>query len=148
MSRARRNGTPLLFFIMDIDNFKHLNDTQGHQEGDRVLQRIAQVLLSHFRRTDDELFRLGGEEFGGILSTSQHDDYLGYIEKLRQTIESLAIPNRIESSDVVTASFGFSITTDANVLTPMEVYRKTDEALYWAKQKGRNRVELVLLPDR
>lgn len=146
LNRAQRSNSPVVFFIMDIDHFKHYNDTQGHYEGDKVLQKVAEVLQHHFRRSGDEVFRLGGEEFGGILNPGQHDDYLGYMEKLRSTIESLAIPNITETSRVVTASFGLSITTDASAVTPMEVYQKTDGALYRAKQSGRNRIEIVVLP--
>lgn len=147
LHRAQRNQLPFVFFIMDIDHFKHYNDTQGHHEGDKVLKIIAEVMQHHFRRSGDEVFRLGGEEFGGILSPGQHNDYLGYMEKLRQAIEDLAIPHATETASVVTASFGLSITTDASALTATELYQKTDEALYRAKQKGRNRIEIVLLPD-
>lgn len=147
LHRAARNEMPFIFFIMDIDHFKHFNDTQGHLEGDKALQQVAELLQHHFRRSGDEVFRLGGEEFGGILSPGQHDDYLGYMEKLRKAVESLAIPNATETADVMTASFGLSITTDPGAVTPIKVYQKTDEALYRAKEKGRNRIEIVLLPE-
>lgn len=147
LRRAQRNHTPFVFFIMDIDHFKHYNDTQGHHEGDVVLRKIAGVLQYHFRRSGDEVFRLGGEEFGGILSPGQHEDYLGYMDKLRQAIEDLAIPHPTGAAGVVTASFGLSITTDAGAVKPMELYQKTDEALYRAKQKGRNRIDMVILPE-
>ena len=147
LHRAQRNDFPFVFFIMDIDHFKQFNDTQGHLEGDLALKRVAEVLRHHFRRSGDEVFRLGGEEFGGILSSGSHNDYLGYLEKLRSSIESLAISNVTTTADVITASFGVSITTDAGSVTPVEIYQKTDEALYRAKEKGRNRIEIVLLPE-
>ncbi len=147
LHRAQRNDFPFVFFIMDIDHFKHFNDTQGHLEGDMALKRVAEVLRHHFRRSGDEVFRLGGEEFGGILSSGSHNDYLGYLEKLRSSIESLAISNVTKTADVITASFGVSITTDAGSVSPVEIYQKTDEALYRAKEKGRNRIEIVLLPE-
>ena len=147
LRRAQRNHRPFVFFIMDIDHFKHFNDTHGHHEGDKVLKQIAEVMQQYFRRSGDEVFRLGGEEFGGILSPGQHDDYLGYMEKLRQAIEELAIPHASTPAGVVTASFGLSIITDIGNITPMEVYQRTDEALYRAKQSGRNRIDVVLLPD-
>lgn len=146
LRRAQRNNSAFVFFIMDVDHFKHFNDSRGHHEGDRVLRKIAEVLQQHFRRSGDEVFRLGGEEFGGILCAEQHENYLGYMEGLRQAIEDLAITHAASPAGVVTASFGLTIVTDAAEVTPMEVYQKTDETLYRAKQKGRNRVEMVLLP--
>jgi diguanylate cyclase (GGDEF)-like protein len=146
LHRAQRNQTPFIFFIMDVDHFKSYNDSYGHHEGDKVLRQIAEVLKRYFRRSGDEVFRLGGEEFGGILSPGHHSDYLGYMEKLRQEIEALAIAHSASPAGVVTASFGLAIVTDASALTAMELYQKTDEALYLAKEKGRNRIDLTILP--
>lgn len=145
--RAERNHTPFIFFIMDIDHFKRYNDNYGHHEGDNALRQLSSLLKHHFRRSGDAVFRLGGEEFGGIINPSEHDNYLGYLEQLRRDIEALAIRHESESAGVVTASFGLSISSELDTLTPMAIYQKTDKALYQAKQKGRNRIEMVILPE-
>lgn len=145
--RAVRNHKPFIFFIMDIDNFKHYNDNYGHHEGDNALRRISALLKQHFRRSGDAVFRLGGEEFGGIINPGEHVNYLGYLEQLRQDIEELGIHNETEYGKAMTVSFGLSITPQVDTLTPMAIYQKTDAALYQAKQKGRNRIEMAILPE-
>jgi diguanylate cyclase (GGDEF)-like protein len=145
--RAEREKRPFIFFIMDIDYFKHYNDSHGHQQGDIALQRIGEALRHHFRRSGDVVFRLGGEEFGGIINPSDDDNYLAYLEQLREAIASLGIEHRTEVAAVMTASFGLSIIHRPGALTPNEIYKRTDEALYRAKQTGRNRIEMVLLSE-
>jgi diguanylate cyclase (GGDEF)-like protein len=140
--RTRRNQRPFYFFIMDIDHFKRYNDTNGHDKGDEVLQRIAEVLAYNMRRAGDEAFRLGGEEFGGIINSGTRDEVIAHVEKIRRDIEALGIEIELGSGMVVTASFGLSDTTPDERIRATEVYRRTDQALYRAKKSGRNRVEL------
>jgi len=141
--RALRDMRPFIFFIMDIDHFKRYNDTNGHDQGDEVLKQVADVLARNMRRSGDEIFRLGGEEFGGILASEEHTDVYSHVEKLRREIEMLAIELEQGSDRIVTASFGLSITTPHESITPTMIYRETDQALYRAKELGRNRVERV-----
>ncbi len=140
--RARRDNRPFYFFIMDIDRFKLYNDTNGHDKGDVVLRRVSEVLAYNMRRGGDEAFRLGGEEFGGIIGSGNHDEVIAHVEKIRRDIEALEIEISPGSGLVVTASFGLSDTLPDDRIKATEVYRLTDQALYRAKENGRNRVEL------
>lgn len=141
--RALRLHQPYAFFIMDIDHFKHYNDANGHDKGDEVLKKVAAILEKNMRRSGDDIFRLGGEEFGGILSSEKHADIEAHVERLRREIEELAIPLDSDSERVVTASFGLSVTIPDESITPTVIYREADQALYRAKEQGRNRVEKV-----
>jgi diguanylate cyclase (GGDEF)-like protein len=140
--RARRDERTFYFFIMDIDRFKHYNDTNGHDKGDAVLRQIAAVMADNMRRGGDEAFRLGGEEFGGIISSGTQEEVIAHVEKIRRDIEALEIEISPGSGLVVTASFGLSATAPDDRIKATEVYRLTDQALYRAKENGRNRVEL------
>jgi diguanylate cyclase (GGDEF)-like protein len=140
--RARRDDRPFYFFIMDIDRFKLYNDTNGHDKGDEVLRRIAEILAYNMRRGGDEAFRLGGEEFGGIISSGTQEEVIAHVEKIRCDIEALEIEISPGSGLVVTASFGLSATVPDDRIKSTEVYRLTDQALYRAKENGRNRVEM------
>lgn len=143
--RARRDQRVFYFFIMDIDRFKHYNDTNGHDKGDEVLRQIAEVMADNMRRGGDEAFRLGGEEFGGIISSGTQEEVIAHVEKIRRDIEALEIEISPGSGLVVTASFGLSATAPDDRIKATEVYRLTDQALYRAKENGRNRVELELI---
>ncbi len=140
--RARRDQRPFYFFIMDIDRFKRYNDTNGHDMGDEVLRRISKVLADSMRRSGDEAYRLGGEEFGGIINSESQDEALALVERIRRDIETLNIEIAPGRGQVVTASFGLSATVPDERIRATEVYRLTDQALYRAKEEGRNRVIL------
>lgn len=142
--RAMRTHQPFVFFIMDIDNFKRYNDTHGHDKGDEVLCLISEVLAANMRRSGDEVFRLGGEEFGGIISNQGHTDVVAHVEKMRRDIEALNIELDPDvDGAVVTASFGISVTIPDEAVAPTQIYRDTDQALYAAKENGRNRIERI-----
>ncbi len=140
--RACRDQRSFCFFIMDIDHFKRYNDTRGHDMGDDVLRQVAQVLADSMRRSGDAVFRLGGEEFGGIFNSDTEEEALAHVELIHRSIEELNIEIVPRSGQVVTASFGFSITRADENIRATEIYRLTDQALYRAKKKGRNCVEV------
>ena len=120
----------------DIDHFKKINDTYGHPFGDEVLKKMASVLKSKLRK-DDLIVRMGGEEFLIILDTYEIDNALMVAEKLRKAIEDADF-----EKTKVTSSFGVCC-GDINSKDDFEkLYSLVDEALYKAKQNGRNRVEL------
>ncbi len=140
INRCRRSNSPFAFFIMDIDNFKQYNDFYGHIMGDETLQRVSQIIKDSMRRGSDHAFRLGGEEFGGILTGTGSEDYSSLVEKMRCAIESLAMPHEPNvPHGIVTASFGTTTVTDLVTVEPMTVYKLADNALYSAKEQGRNR---------
>lgn len=135
IERARRYGTPLTLLMYDLDRFKRVNDNFGHDVGDYVLQTVVQVVNENMRNTD-VAGRWGGEEFMVLLLQTDLDSGRKVAEKLRQAIEQFTF----DKVGQVTASFGvtqFLPEDDVGSLS-----KRVDEALYEAKQRGRNRVEV------
>ena len=134
MSINKRHHTPMSLLLIDLDNFKNINDTFGHEVGDDVLKGVASVMRDNFRGTDN-LFRLGGEEFLVLLHDSTASDAVTVAERFRASIESAGLlpHNR------VTLSIGVSQLSDE--IQWKDWMRECDDALYRAKRNGRNRVE-------
>ena len=148
IDKTIRNNNVFAFLLLDVDNFKKYNDTYGHQEGDNVLISIATSLKKSFKRSNDIIFRLGGEEFGVLISAKTQDDILKLAEEARKDIQDLKIEHsKNEPSLVITASFGIAIINDKNSNTQDldHIYKKADDCLYEAKENGRNRVETIYL---
>jgi len=140
--RSMREGTPLSFMLMDIDKFKVYNDTYGHHQGDNALKAFADVASHTSTRANDFFARWGGEEFVMLLPNTDIYGAAEVAEKLRSNIEEMTIPTEDGAATKVTVSIGVkSIIPKANTsLTDFQA--KTDQALYRAKESGRNRVEL------
>lgn len=143
---SRRSGDKLIFAMLDVDNFKKYNDTYGHQKGDQVLISIAQSLTKSFQRSHDMVFRLGGEEFGVIITLKDSSDILKLIDTARQNIQDLDIEHKKNEAGVITASFGVIVMNSdykRDVEEEMDfAYKEADKALYKAKETGRNKVVL------
>ena len=138
VERARRYGPPLGVFVLDLDFFKRVNDTHGHAVGDVVLQSVARHALAQMRVTDI-IARTGGEEFGALLPETPAEDVARAAERLRRSIEELAMPTPLGPIQV-TASIGYSsLVPGEDRIEP--ALARADAALYRAKQNGRNRVE-------
>lgn len=138
ISRATRNDSVLSLVLIDIDNFKTFNDAYGHQTGDYVLTQFASVIKKNLRNYDT-LSRYGGEEFALILpETNEEEAYLA-AEKLRRVIAETAFKEN-ETTYAVTASFGIATCTPAleDDFSKSKLISNADEALYVAKDKGRN----------
>ncbi|WP_111980263.1 GGDEF domain-containing protein [Algibacillus agarilyticus] len=121
------------FAMLDIDNFKRLNDNFGHLMGDEVLLSMAQLMQKAFR-DEDMLFRYGGEEFAIIVKHVDLKLAQIILERLRQLVNAQIFPQ----VGLVTVSIGFTI-IDNNIL-PSTVIQRADQALYYAKENGRNQV--------
>ena len=138
LSLTKRMNSKLAFAMIDIDHFKQYNDTYGHQEGDETLKAVATTLKKFFKRDVDMVFRLGGEEFGILFYVKESEDALIIGNKIIKSIENLQIKHEKSSaSSFVTISMGLFMYHNSN-LSPLEVYKDTDELLYKAKQNGRN----------
>lgn len=137
--RAERHGTPLSIIIADIDHFKSVNDTFGHNAGDRVLRSVANAISSSIR-VEDTCGRWGGEEFLLLLPDTNLDAAATVAEKLRQAVSELVIPWEGESI-AITMSMGVGQFRPGMTLD--ECIQPADHALYRAKTGGRNRVELA-----
>lgn len=140
--RAKRHELELAILILDIDNFKRVNDTWGHQNGDIVLRHLARLLLDALRQTD-LLARYGGEEFVVVLPHTTKQDASVLAERLRQLVEASPVVldgHQMGQQELqVTVSIGISCFL-AEDDTPCTILERADKALYQAKQAGRNRV--------
>lgn len=136
-SRYRR---PLSVAIIDVDRFKSINDSYGHQVGDAVLAEVARRFSSSVR-SSDYLARYGGEEFVVLLPETQLDDAVSFGEKLRAAVASVPVPIAGGEALPVTVSIGTASLTHTQFVSPSEMIAAADQALYRAKRNGRNRVE-------
>jgi diguanylate cyclase (GGDEF)-like protein len=150
IKEAKASGSLLTFFMMDVDNFKKYNDTYGHKRGDDVLKSVGKVMKEMLSLEGDIAFRLGGEEFGGIVNAKSFDEAKESVEAVRYMLENLKIEHsKNTASPYITASFGViccDFSNNKNLdITRDNIYTKADECLYMAKENGRNRLECVLL---
>ena len=128
-------------------SFKHYNDQYGHIKGDEVLVRIAQNLMETAQRSGDFVFRYGGEEFLILCSGLEASHVVGFAERLRANVESLAILHERVPGGKVTVSIGYRHADSLAELTPADLIAQSDRALYRAKALGRNRVETCPAED-
>nr|WP_242519335.1 diguanylate cyclase [Halochromatium roseum] len=140
--RAQRVGLPLSVIMIDIDHFKQYNDRYGHAAGDVCLKQVASVLKSSCERPLDLVARYGGEEFIALLPETDHQGARHLAERMRAAVEALAIPHAGSSlAKVVTLSLGVATHNDGHAkATLSQLQARADQALYRAKQQGRNRV--------
>ena len=146
IERAKRYGLNMVFFMLDIDHFKKINDTYGHDTGDAVLKGLG-ALLHDTMRTSDHVGRLGGEEFGILLASVVPQQAEVIAERLRRRVEEMVVWHN-ERDIRFTVSIGLA-DLQADVENPLEdMMKRADLALYRAKNSGRNRVCLAdnLLP--
>lgn len=127
--------------LIDLDHFKSINDRFGHDVGDHVLRRVAHVLSVNIRG-NDMVGRFGGEEFLMILQTSDLDKMKEIAERCRQQIEQENFIIQDNLTIQITASFGISIYQDG--MTHEQVIKRADQALYLAKEQGRNQVQCAI----
>jgi diguanylate cyclase (GGDEF)-like protein len=144
--RARRDNAPLALLLIDIDHFKQINDSFGHQKGDECLTAVAQGLAAALPRTTDFLARFGGEEFACLLPGTERDGAASVAERLRFAMKGLRIANREGRQIALTVSIGVASTQDPEVSDTASLIHVADEALYVAKRNGRNRVALSGAP--
>ncbi|MEW9798441.1 sensor domain-containing diguanylate cyclase [Alteromonas sp. CYL-A6] len=132
---ARRQGKPITAMMLDIDHFKKVNDTYGHQAGDKVIKTLADVIRQGVRETD-LAGRYGGEEFAVVLSDTDADNATTVAERIRSLSESQVVEHEGEVIRF-TVSLGLAQLTPA-LSSPMQWLELADQALYDAKQSGRN----------
>jgi diguanylate cyclase (GGDEF)-like protein len=141
--RAKKSGQPLSLLMVDIDFFKRYNDLLGHLEGDECLRKVAQEINRHVRRGMDLVARYGGEEFAVTLPETQEEQARVIAERIRSDVENLKIPHPAsEVSRYITVSVGVATLVPDNNLRREILINMADKALYRAKRKGRNRVEV------
>jgi len=142
INRAVRYKHPMALAMCDIDHFKKVNDTYGHQCGDEVLKIFVQSITDLIRADTDWLARYGGEEFLLVLPETRLENAYGLAERLRKHIAQ-KILETAEDKVSITASFGvtgFDASTSANNITAETLINTADKYLYEAKKQGRNKV--------
>lgn len=139
LSRATRKGGSASLVLIDIDHFKQINDTHGHQTGDEVLSGVAQALQTN-ARPYDTVARYGGEEFAVVMPNCGEQEAAVTAERLRRAVSNADVPVG------VTASFGVALFPTHGV-DPASLLTAADAALYASKRAGRDRVTLASLPD-
>ena len=138
--RGARERQPLSLILSDVDHFKAFNDCYGHQAGDDCLRRVAAALSSAGRRPADLAARYGGEEFAMVLPGTVVDGAVDVAQAVSRVIEGLAIPHERSAVDRrVTLSQGVVSLTPEKETSSEDLIQRADQALYLAKQQGRNR---------
>lgn len=139
MNRARRYHHPLSLAFIDLDNFKQVNDTQGHARGDKLLQDVSTTIVDAIRKTDIA-GRIGGDEFAVCFPEADG-------EHVRKAVDKL-----VKSLDIMTSQSGWQVTASIGVVTCTEMcdtydslLGKADKLMYVAKEKGKNSAEFMTI---
>ena len=138
LSRSQRTGRPLALVLLDIDNFKNINDRHGHYVGDMILRGYAESMLRELRQ-HDLLARYGGEEFGLLLPETSLDDARNALEKLAGRVQREPLDIGGASMDLPSFSAGIACLRPGESATTL--INRADQSLYRAKRLGRNRIE-------
>jgi len=140
VERQKRYPSPLSLLMIDIDYFKHYNDTNGHLAGDQVLKAIS-ILIQQGVRQTDIIARYGGEEFSAILINTNKEKAMEIAERVRRNVAETHFPNEMSQPNKdLTVSIGVA-TFSPSISTLTDLIRQADYSLYRAKRAGRNRVE-------
>ncbi|ACD14835.1 sensor domain-containing diguanylate cyclase [Paraburkholderia phytofirmans] len=138
--RAQRNAWPLSMLLIDVDSFKGFNDLYGHSAGDDALTAVARCISQSVRRPGDTAARYGGEEFAVLLPDTDETGAAFIAEKIRAAVQALQLRHVASSQHVLTVSIGIATTRGEAFATSRALLNAADDALYEAKDAGRNRV--------
>ena len=139
--RMKRTGEKLSIIMLDVDFFKLYNDAYGHLQGDECLKMVAKVLKTTIKRATDIAARYGGEEFVVLLPDTDEIGAIKVAETIRANVEAMKMEHKDSRiSDVVTVSIGVATFDKHSLVAPENLVQKADEALYEAKNSGRNKV--------
>ena len=138
---AKRENELISFMMVDVDYFKKYNDTYGHQKGDEALIQIAKILSESFKRGDDYIFRLGGEEFGGLYKVKDCRQSLNFLKSICKKVKDLNIVHKHGIDSCLSVSIGLVCIEAKEITDERVLYKKVDNLLYEAKEDGRNRVK-------
>ncbi|RXK03691.1 hypothetical protein CRV02_00400 [Arcobacter sp. CECT 8989] len=143
INRAKRDDNNLALIIFDVDCFKQYNDNYGHPKGDIVLKEIGRVIKTLAKRSSDYAFRIGGEEFAIIFTPHVKETAVNFAEMIREGIQNLQIEHEFnKASNYITVSIGLYSENGDKIEDAESIYNHTDDALYKAKESGRNKFVL------
>lgn len=137
MELAKRHKSALSLLMIDVDDFKHINDRHGHKNGDLVLQETVKA-LSEVNRQTDLIFRFGGEEFVVILNETNLPGALVIAERIRETVQALSI--ELNSNETLSLTVSIGATSLKRSDGRDSIFQRADQALYQAKENGKNQV--------
>jgi two-component system cell cycle response regulator len=140
VDRSKRYNHPLSILFMDIDHFKHYNDTYGHLEGDKVLARIGKVIKSCLRKMDTA-YRYGGEEFTVILPETSRGEVMTVAKRIKDTMENEKFSPQSGKSVSITISIGATEYSRGERISGF--VQRADKAMYLSKQRGRNKISTL-----
>ncbi|MCL2176069.1 MAG: GGDEF domain-containing protein, partial [Treponema sp.] len=138
--QAIRERKGISILLMDLDNFKNVNDSYGHQQGDVVLKYVSEIFMQVLKRGSDYVSRWGGEEFVALLFNSTLDDTIKIAELIRYEVEKANIPYGDDKFIKITISIGINFENPEKTSSVEDFIKKADIALYAAKKNGRNRL--------
>jgi diguanylate cyclase (GGDEF)-like protein len=141
-ARAMRTQQSIALISIDVDHFKQYNDSYGHDDGDLCLKQVADTLRQTVQRSADLACRIGGEEFMVVVPGATVKDAVALANKIRLHLQAKRLSHKQnwEGQGVVTVSVGVAQTIPTPERTPEDLYKAVDQALYQAKQSGRNQV--------
>jgi diguanylate cyclase (GGDEF)-like protein len=144
MNRARRSGAELSLILLDVDYFKKYNDTYGHPAGDTVLQKLADLMQRAATRAGEVVARYGGEEFLLVLPGASADSAMRTASRLRDLVNEERIPHETSLAEkYITVSQGVITVQPDGELQPVGLVKRVDDALYRAKDSGRNTIAVA-----
>jgi diguanylate cyclase (GGDEF)-like protein len=141
---AQRNQMNMIIMFIDIDNFKSINDTYGHDAGDAVLRKFS-TFLKESLRDSDIVGRVGGDEFIISLPNTDHEGGLKIAELIREGITKLSIPTKSGLEISITISIGISMYSFTDEIDVSQIIKNADTAMYFAKMKGKNKIHNALM---
>lgn len=143
--RCRRYGTPVSVFLLDLDDFKRVNDRFGHQAGDEVLRRMGDLIRAHVRGVDIPC-RVGGDEFGVILTDTAQAEAMRVAQRLRAGVATWFATHEVQARVLNLTMSGGIATMPSDAAGADEVFAGADLALYEAKRRGANQISAVASP--
>jgi len=146
LALAKRDKSDLSIIMLDIDKFKQINDSYGHKVGDEVLIAFADILLQTIRESDYAC-RFGGEEFVVMLPETPLEGAMEIAEKIRKKVEAFSLYTEMHQKVMITVSLGVTSVDTLQDIYIESAIQRADDALYRAKEGGRNRV-VAILPDQ
>jgi len=141
--RCLRTDSPLSLILIDVDLFKQYNDRYGHQAGDHCLKAVAAALNEALFRVEDSVARYGGEEFAAILPGTGPEGARAVAQRMLTAVRELGIPHETGIEGKVSCSFGIASCHELAQGTIEELLKASDQCLYLAKHRGRNRIEVA-----
>jgi len=139
MSRTRRTGQSCTLIMMDVDHFKSVNDTLGHDAGDRLLTQLGGIMGQNLRPIDFAC-RFGGDEFAIIMPAADLDDGIGIAKRIQTSMEPLLSQLQRHIAQPISASFGIAAYEPSSSMSVDELFKRADSELYKAKNAGKNQI--------